>query len=258
MNNIRLSERVFWDKIHFGKKISCVYPKINSRFLDFELDRTFRKYFTKGKNKVFEIGCGSSVWLPYFAKVYGYEVSGIDYSSKGADNAGNILKYHGLCGNIYRGDAFENKDRRIGNYDIVFSLGFLEHFENTTEVINMMRGYLADKGVVIVWIPNTLGYAITISRYFNKSLRGIYCMLDLLKLKTYFTQAGFNILEARYTQFMDMSFINITALRNNAQKLLSLFFNLINMVFIQIEKIFHVRINTPKLYGGIIVVAEKS
>src|SRR5271169_2084091 len=41
--------------------------------------RIFRGHSTQGK-KLIEIGCAQSVFLPYFAKHFGFEVSGLDRS----------------------------------------------------------------------------------------------------------------------------------------------------------------------------------
>jgi len=55
-----------------------------------------------------EIGCGSSGWLPYFAKKYGLLVSGLDYSEVGCRLAEENLKMQNIqYGEIICKDIFE-------------------------------------------------------------------------------------------------------------------------------------------------------
>ena len=53
-------------------------------------------------------------------------------------------------------------------YDIVFSLGFIEHFNNTRDVILRHVDLLASSGLLLIVLPNLLGLNGWIQRRFDK------------------------------------------------------------------------------------------
>jgi 2-polyprenyl-3-methyl-5-hydroxy-6-metoxy-1,4-benzoquinol methylase len=53
-------------------------------------------------------------------------------------------------------------------YDVVFSYGFIEHFENTQDVISRHIDMLSDKGKLLILIPNFLGLNGMIQRKFDR------------------------------------------------------------------------------------------
>lgn len=82
-----LTQKDYWSDIHKNKR-GPFYPNPSKYRFHFELDRMFNKYIPQGSdNKLMEMGCGSSIWLPYFFKKFGYKVHGIDYSRLGCKAA---------------------------------------------------------------------------------------------------------------------------------------------------------------------------
>lgn len=65
----------------------------------------FLRWRLGAKDFFLEIGCARSRWLPYFAKEFGFEVSGIDYSEVGSQQATQILFNEGVQGNIVFADS---------------------------------------------------------------------------------------------------------------------------------------------------------
>ena len=55
-----------------------------------------------------------------------------------------------------------------GKYDIVFSLGFIEHFNDTRDVILRHVDLLAPGGLLLIVLPNLLGLNGWIQRRFDK------------------------------------------------------------------------------------------
>lgn len=63
-------------------------------------------------------------------------------------------------------DFFDFKSEK--KYDIVFSYGFIEHFENTTDVINRHINLMSENGKLLIIIPNFLGLNGKIQQQFDK------------------------------------------------------------------------------------------
>lgn len=63
-------------------------------------------------------------------------------------------------------DFFNFKSER--KYDVVFSSGFIEHFEDTFDVISRHVDLLSENGQLLILIPNFLGLNGTIQRRFDR------------------------------------------------------------------------------------------
>ncbi|HMT06715.1 MAG TPA: class I SAM-dependent methyltransferase, partial [Pyrinomonadaceae bacterium] len=124
------------------------------------MDRLFSDIFrdqeTEGK-LFLELGCGSSIWLPYFAKRFGFEVSGIDYSPAGVDKERAILKKAGVDGDIIQADFFDPPNELLEKFDAVYSYGVAEHFVPTERAISAFASFLRPGGVMITIVPNMTG-----------------------------------------------------------------------------------------------------
>ena len=74
-----------------------------------------------------EVGCAPAKWLIFYAEHFGARVSGIEYSDKGARMSRDNLAAAGVEGEIDEGDFFAATPRP---YDLVASIGFIEHFDD--------------------------------------------------------------------------------------------------------------------------------
>ncbi|HXV79474.1 MAG TPA: class I SAM-dependent methyltransferase [Candidatus Binatia bacterium] len=104
---------------------------------------------------IFEIGCGDSHWLPYLGKRYtASRVSGVDYSSRGCELARARLKAAGISGTVYESDLFKLSPKVTGQFDLVFSLGVVEHFSDLNTVLTRIASFVAPEGVLVTEVPN--------------------------------------------------------------------------------------------------------
>src|SRR5689334_3068852 len=87
----KLSTQLYWNEVLADAQLPRVNNpevyryKVTMDFIDEHLKN-------RGYKNLLEVGCGSSGWLPYFAKKYNLEVSGIDYSEIGCKLAEENLK----------------------------------------------------------------------------------------------------------------------------------------------------------------------
>ena len=95
--------------------------------------------------RVLEVGCGRGSLSCYFSDA-GYDCTLLDSSKTVLEVAKNIFKKNNLKGNFIVGDANDIK-LPSKTFDIIFSIGLLEHFEN---IENPLREQirLLDKGGV--------------------------------------------------------------------------------------------------------------
>lgn len=149
------------------------------------LDRKFHDFFRgvfAGKetenNKLLEIGCARSVWLPYFAKEFGFKVYGIDYSEIGCQQALQILADEEVEGKIVCADFFSPRESMIEEFDVVVSFGVIEHFQDTQKCILAFSKYLKPKGIMITNIPNLTGLIGLIQKLINRNVFDIHVLLS--------------------------------------------------------------------------------
>jgi 2-polyprenyl-3-methyl-5-hydroxy-6-metoxy-1,4-benzoquinol methylase len=100
----------------------------------------------KGKS-VLEVGCGTGLFTSAVAKK-GANVLGIDFSKKGIEIAQEKYQMPNL--------KFLHQDVKNvkGNYDVIVSIGTLEHMDNPLKTLRLMKKHLKSKGKIIITSPN--------------------------------------------------------------------------------------------------------
>ncbi len=184
---------------------------INRNFHNY-FTHIFTKYLKKPSINLLEVGCANSVWLPYFAKEFCFNVCGIDYSENGCIHSKRILEQQGIAGEIVLGDFFNPPKEMYKKFDVVVSFGVVEHFQETAECLKALRKYLKPGGIIITVIPNMAGLIGTLQRILNKKIYDIHVPLNLEDIVAEHEAAGFEIKEATYFLIANFCIININNL----------------------------------------------
>ena len=132
-----------------------------------ELNINFDKYFTgiivenylSHMSSFLEVGCGDG---RFFDTSYnelerlGLSTTAIDYSSKAINIAkGKCAKVEFICD-----DYFNWTSKQTKKYDIIYSNGTFEHFEDIESALFLTRRILRENGFFLMSVPNALGYDI--------------------------------------------------------------------------------------------------
>jgi 2-polyprenyl-3-methyl-5-hydroxy-6-metoxy-1,4-benzoquinol methylase len=189
---------------------------------DHYIDRMFHDFFRgvfAGKetenNRLLEIGCARSVWLPYFAKEFGFRVYGIDYSKTGCQQALQLLANEGVEGKIVCADFFSPPESMIEGFDVVVSFGVLEHFENTEGCIFAFSRYLKHKGMLIVNIPNMSGLIGRIQKFVNRNVFDIHVPLTPESIMEAHRMNGLEPVSCNYFLFANLGVLNFENLEGS-------------------------------------------
>lgn len=111
----------------------------------------FKRIINKeGKLKVLEVGCGRGSLSSYFAED-GHDCFLLDMSETVIGTAKEIFKTNGHQGSFHVGDA-NSMTFEDDKFDVIVSIGLLEHFENLENVINEQFRVLSKDGVLINYI----------------------------------------------------------------------------------------------------------
>lgn len=155
----RMTSQNYWNKLNENQKALKygVARRIIEPALYRRLKLLFKRQLPQGKGKrILEIGCAPGGWLVYFHRELGYDVYGVDYSQVGCELTKETLKKNGVTGEIICEDVFDasflNKYEEF--FDVVYSLGVVEHFTDPTDIISIHLKLLRKGGSLVLGMPN--------------------------------------------------------------------------------------------------------
>jgi SAM-dependent methyltransferase len=117
-----------------------------------------------------EIGCAPGKWLSFLSQNLGCDITGIEYVPVAAKKTIENLKLLDIKNfNIITGDFFTYKPETP--FDIVISLGFIEHFDNFEKVLEDQLKLVADGGYLIIGIPRFIGINYFLQKAIDKHIQ---------------------------------------------------------------------------------------
>jgi len=122
-----------------------------------DLHRYLKQHLPAGaETRLLELGCHPGRYLWYFHTYFGFQVEGVEYVKPACQLTKDALASHEVAAKIHHGDlfTFEPED---GLYDIVFSLGVVEHFRDIRPVIRRHVDLAKPGGLVVIEVPNHAG-----------------------------------------------------------------------------------------------------
>ncbi|MBE9236940.1 class I SAM-dependent methyltransferase [Anabaena aphanizomenioides LEGE 00250] len=217
MDKIDKAGKNYWDSC--WSKISIPVPinpreKRLSNYVNRRLHQYLSKVFfnIKGNDiKLLEIGCARSAWLPYFAREFGFSVTGIDYSEIGCQQAKMILDNSNIDGNVVCSDFFTPPDLLLNSFNVVISFGVVEHFEDTETCISALSDFLLPGGVMITVIPNMAGMMGILQRIFDRETYEIHIPLDKKDIFNGHEKAGLNVIQCEYFIPINFGVLNVNS-----------------------------------------------
>lgn len=163
------------------------------------------KFLPKNKDvKIIEIGCAPGKYLINFNKIFGYEPHGIEYTTSGVNiTRQNFIKAGLKPENIISGDFFDNdfQNEYKESFGVVFSRGFIEHYEDVKSVVEKHLNLLMRGGYLVISIPNLSGINGVISKILNVDSFLLHntSIMDITKFEKLF---DFNDLEKLYCDYV--------------------------------------------------------
>jgi 2-polyprenyl-3-methyl-5-hydroxy-6-metoxy-1,4-benzoquinol methylase len=150
---IKLTKNELWDDVWAAHALPQVFKSDSNPYYVDRLDTFFHQHMPKsGKLEFLELGCAPGRWLHYFHTEFGYHVSGFESSPVGIEITKRNLALLGVNANIYPIDVLQGVPEK--KYDIVFSLGLVEHFDPPQEIIERHLALAKAGGYVVIGVPN--------------------------------------------------------------------------------------------------------
>lgn len=146
----------FWNDSWRGLSFERYYGVEKYLANNRKLNGLFSLILSKGNRKVLEIGCARAKQLIYFAKAFGYRVTGIDMLEDGVESARSNLRIAHVDGEILCEDIF-NTALPKESFDVVYSMGLVEHFDEIGGIVDAHIKMLKHGGTLIITVPNFRG-----------------------------------------------------------------------------------------------------
>ena len=155
MKESKLTGQTFWEDYWEGKPGHGGAKKtsLSTR----ELLKTFDKFLPAIKGlSILEVGGAYGEYLLYLTQRFGYRAYSLDYSRTGNEQTLETFSKAGIPVEVYERDLFsDNSD--LPKFDIVYSLGFIEHFDNPQNVVEKHLDLLKPGGILLLGVPNYSG-----------------------------------------------------------------------------------------------------
>ena len=130
--------------------------KGQSLYLD-ELIKVFETHLPRGESRTaLEIGGAPGGYLAFMHRGLGYDITVLDYSELGCRMAKKNFEPLAFLRLCLVGMCSKPADR-LPRFDLVFSLGLIEHFSEPEHVIQAHLRYLKPGGTLMIGCPNFLG-----------------------------------------------------------------------------------------------------
>jgi len=205
----KLTDKAYWDGTYSRRK------KESTRAFDGFLNYSNRMVLGKllptelGNKQVLEVGAGDSLWLPYLAKRFpSSRFAGVDYSERGCALLSQRAKDEGVDVDVMHEDIFVEQSRLHGMFDIVISLGVVEHFDVLESVLVAKSRYLKPGGILFTVIPNMAGLLGTLTRRWNRAVYEKHNPHDWPSFLRGHQQAGMEVTEGGYLGSIDFGILS--------------------------------------------------
>ena len=139
-----LTDKEYWEKGYQGVDLHTGLIDLDDfRELPFRRIVDVIKGLRLDGKDVLEVGAGNSSVLLSLAKECGNNsrFSGLDYTESGCRSLHDRAVINALHINVIHADMFSPEDQLKGHFDVLYSIGVVEHFSELPEVIRSLKSF---------------------------------------------------------------------------------------------------------------------
>lgn len=159
-NKGRLTGKQHWENRWERVKLPTIIEPDTPNAVAKEILKIWDRFFPETKSyepfHALEIGGAPGPFLAHMAKYRGYQASAIDYSDVGCEKMKENFNLLNLDVTIYRRDLFDDLTD-LPRFDLVFSMGFIEHFDDLDDVVGRHVNLVRKGGMLVLGVPNFRG-----------------------------------------------------------------------------------------------------
>jgi 2-polyprenyl-6-hydroxyphenyl methylase/3-demethylubiquinone-9 3-methyltransferase len=152
--------------------------------------KVLRRAVESSPKRLFEVGCAPGAWMGFLSRQLNAEVSGCDLSALGVATTRENLRLLGVRGRVYEADVFDLTEKIPDRFELVYSFGVVEHFDDLTSILRAHRDLSEPDGTVVVTAPNLQGLSGAILRRASPSLMDSHRLVTPTDLRRAAREAG--------------------------------------------------------------------
>jgi len=209
-----LTELSYWEQIWHAAELPRLFDPSDKSMRNrgnvafHELFSDVVKRLPRAGGSLVEIGCAQSKWLPYFNKMHGLSVTGVDYSPFGCARARHLMQVAGCDGEVVEADMFNPPAALKGRFDAVLSMGLVEHFPRTSDAVAACAVFVRSGGLVVTTIPNLSGLLGFVQRTLDRSVYDKHVPLTREALRQAHEDCGLTVLRSEYMTPANFAIVN--------------------------------------------------
>jgi SAM-dependent methyltransferase len=146
----------FWDERWSDVTLPVEVQRSRYLSIDAILDVFDRFLSHDPELSVLELGGAPGQWLVYLHRTFGCRIGVLDNSPVGAVKARENFALLGIPADVLEQDLFAPPPEPHA-YDVVYSLGVIEHFDDSRRVVEAHLRFLRPGGLLVVGCPNLRG-----------------------------------------------------------------------------------------------------
>lgn len=165
-----LTDETYWDSYWEAIALPQEIARGKSSYYLNQILDVFDACLGKGAGRsVLELGGAPGQYLVYLTKALGYEISCLDYSALGCESTRRNFALLGVKGTVYQKDLFSEVSG-VPLFDVVYSLGLIEHFVDLTGIVRKHLQFLKPGGLLLLGCPNFTGVNYLFLKYLAPTL----------------------------------------------------------------------------------------
>jgi SAM-dependent methyltransferase len=152
----RYTNEAFWDDYWDSLELPIEVDKSRNLVVSGITDMFDRFLVSDRPVSVLEIGGAPGQYAAYLHRRFGHAVTVYDSSPVGCAKSRENFELLGVPGAVVEGDLFD-PPADLGRFDVVFSLGLIEHFGDVTAAVRAHTDVVLPGGVLLLGAPNLQG-----------------------------------------------------------------------------------------------------
>ncbi len=248
-----LTTQEFWK--NNWKNLNLPARHFTDNYSHIIIDRLFSRYISNRYKNFLEIGGCPGRWADYFYHKFNLICDSMDYDEYNVKLTKLNYELLKIKGKVFQGDITKIEERDVKKkYDIVFSDGLIEHFLDSSLVVENHTRFLDSQGLLIMGVPN-----IKKSWFYNfwakkdsVAYQG-YRHVSRKELRKYALDNGLEILFCDYVGVFNIGLVHSFRLHWLTQKM----FIIIDVVGGWFLKTLRIKKESPTFSPYIFLIARK-
>jgi 2-polyprenyl-3-methyl-5-hydroxy-6-metoxy-1,4-benzoquinol methylase len=205
-----LTDASYWDTSYLTRTLESFREDNWRDFVSLQLLRELMALNLHAKS-VCEVGGGDAQMLAHLAKRHpSAQFAVVDYSLEGCNLARRRADVEGVDLQIYREDVFFPTGKLVRAFDVVFSLGVVEHFSDLPAILSAKSRLTKADGTIMTVIPNFASpiYAFLCKRW-SRSVFENHIPHDVNSFAAGHKQAGLLPVAVRYVGSVEFGMLSM-------------------------------------------------